>query len=48
MQNKKNKPSLCGNYFICTEKPIPWAWRNSFRGIGMPQRFIRMVIYCNE
>lgn len=48
IRNKKNKPNLCGTYFVCTINPVPWAWRNSFKGSGIPQRFIRLVIFCDN
>ncbi len=43
--NKNQKANLCGTYFVSTKKPIPWAWRNTFKG-EMPQRFVKLIIRC--
>ncbi len=47
IQNNNVEANLCGTYYIATKKPIPWAWRNSFRG-EMPQRFVKLIIKCQN
>ncbi len=45
IENMNHGANLCGTYLISTKKPIPWAWRNTFKG-EMPQRFVKLIIRC--
>lgn len=47
LSNNKINANVCGTFFVCTKKPIPWAWRKSFKG-EMPLRFVEIVVNCED
>ncbi|NOS55524.1 MAG: SdpA family antimicrobial peptide system protein [Cyclobacteriaceae bacterium] len=47
ISNTRINTNFCGTYFITTKKPVPWAWRETFKG-EMPQRFVKLIIRCEK
>ncbi|HMO38475.1 MAG TPA: SdpA family antimicrobial peptide system protein [Saprospiraceae bacterium] len=46
LQNKFDKPILCGEYILTFQEPVPWAWSRSMHKISMPSKVIRLNIQC--
>ncbi|MEM4379996.1 MAG: SdpA family antimicrobial peptide system protein [Thermoplasmatales archaeon] len=46
IRNSTPNPILCGTYYLKSIKPVPWAWRNSFRG-EMPHKFVKIKVRCD-
>lgn len=47
ISNDKINASICGTFYVTTKKPIPWAWRETFKG-EMPQRFVKLIVKCDN
>lgn len=44
--NGAYRPTLCGEFFFVSKKPVPWAWGSSFARISMPSQTIKINSVC--
>jgi antimicrobial peptide system SdpA family protein len=41
-----SRPALCGDIGLVQQRPVPWAWTQSGRGVTMPSTVVRVWIEC--
>ncbi|WP_310549843.1 SdpA family antimicrobial peptide system protein [Paenibacillus glufosinatiresistens] len=48
LENITPKPNLCGDYFIVSQKPVPWAWADLIQPEDMPSKYIKVHVLCTK
>lgn len=46
VNNDFDEANLCGEYILCCQKIIPWAWIKHLENINMPSKIIKINIKC--
>jgi len=48
LENAFQNPSICGEYLIKKEEPLPWAWRKSINKIKQDKKYILIDVICGD
>ncbi|WP_044895062.1 MULTISPECIES: SdpA family antimicrobial peptide system protein [Bacillales] len=48
IKNPTPNPTICGDWGITSEQPIPWAWAKAETKINMPSKVIRVSVICQK
>lgn len=48
IQNVIQRPTMCGEFMIVHQEPVPWAWSKSRHRLAIPASFLRVTSNCTN
>lgn len=46
--NRALHPTMCGDYVLVRQEPVPWAWASARDRLDMPSRSVRLQVDCGS